>query len=98
MLAAEAPDIESGCLEGGPWFHRVDAVLRVPGFGTKTVDRILSARRHRTLQWDDLVRIGASMTKAKPFISLPGWSPGGLIDAQNLRARFAPPPKQLSLF
>ena len=75
-----------------------EQLLRVPGFGTKTVDRILSARRHRTLQWDDLVRIGASMTKAKPFVSLPGWSPGGLIDAANLRARFAPPAEQLSLF
>jgi len=75
-----------------------EQLLRVPGFGTKTVERILSARRHRTLDWDDLARIGASMTKAKPFISMPGWSPGGLIDADNRRARFAPPPQQLSLF
>lgn len=75
-----------------------EQLLRVPGFGTKTVERILSARRHRTLEWDDLARIGALMTKAKPFISLPGWSPGGLIDKDNLRARFAPKPQQLSLF
>jgi len=61
------------------------------------VGRILAARRHRRLGWDDLVRIGASMRKARPFVTLPGWSPGRLTDSTDLRARFAPPPEQLSL-
>ena len=73
-------------------------LLRVPGFGTKTVDRIIAARRQRTLGWDDLVRIGALMGKAQPFVTLPGWSPGALTDSENLRARYAPAPEQLSLF
>lgn len=74
-----------------------EALLRVPGFGTKTVERLLSARRQRLLHWDDLRRLGALMKKAKPFITLPGWSPAGLTDSAGLRARFAPPPEQLSL-
>ena len=73
-------------------------LLRVPGFGTKTVGRILTARRHRTLAWDDLKRIGANLKSAAPFVPLRHWSPGALTDSVSLRARFAPPPEQLSLF
>ena len=75
-----------------------DMLLRVPGFGTKTVGRILSTRRHRRLRYEDLQRMGALMKKARPFITAQGWSPGSLIDSADLRARFAPPPEQLSLF
>lgn len=74
-----------------------DMLLRVPGFGTRTVDRILAARRSRALRYEDLARIGALMKKARPFITAPGWSPGALTDSADLRARFAPPPQQLSL-
>lgn len=74
-----------------------DRLLRVPGFGVRTVDRIIEARRHGPLRFVDLVRIGASMKKARPFIDLPDWSPGGLIDHARLRARFMPPPEQLRL-
>lgn len=75
-----------------------EMLLRVPGFGTRTVSRILSSRRHRTLRYEDLARLGASLSKAKPFITLAGWSPGGLTDEDNLRARFAPAAEQLQLF
>lgn len=72
-------------------------LLRVPGFGVRTVDRIIAARRHALLRFEDLVRIGAPMKKAQAFISLPDWSPRGLTDSADLRARFAPPPEQLKL-
>ncbi|PHP65303.1 putative DNA modification/repair radical SAM protein [Zhengella mangrovi] len=75
-----------------------ELLLRVPGFGTRSVQRILEARRHRSIRYEDLVRIGCVMRHARPFISLPGWSPGHLPDDENLRARFAPPPVQQSLF
>ena len=75
-----------------------EMLLRVPGFGVKTVNRILSTRRHRSLRYEDLTRIGALMKKAQPFITLQGWTPGKLTDSAGLRARFAPPPEQLSLF
>ncbi len=74
-----------------------EALLRVPGFGTRTVDRILATRRTRSLRHEDLVRMGALMKKARPFVTLPGWSPGALTDSADLRARFAPPPEQLTL-
>lgn len=72
-------------------------LLRVPGFGTKTVARILATRRHRTLRWEDVQRMGANLKTARSFISLPGWTARGL-EAADLRARFAPPPEQLALF
>ncbi|MHA6688777.1 putative DNA modification/repair radical SAM protein [Mesorhizobium sp. A556] len=74
-----------------------EQLLRVPGFGVRTVDRIIGARRHALLRFDDLIRIGASMNKAKAFIRLSDWSPRHLTDSANLRARFAPPPEQLTL-
>ncbi|MHA3979261.1 putative DNA modification/repair radical SAM protein [Halovulum sp. GXIMD14794] len=75
-----------------------ETLLRVPGFGTKTVNRLLATRRHRTLGYEDLTRMGARMKQAKPFITARGWSPGTLIDSADLRARFAPKAEQLSLF
>lgn len=75
-----------------------EALLRVPGFGTRSVARILDARKHRTLRYEDLVRLGCVLRHAQPFIVLPGWTPGRQLDDANLRARYAPPPEQLSLF
>ncbi|WP_300058697.1 putative DNA modification/repair radical SAM protein [uncultured Roseobacter sp.] len=75
-----------------------EMLLRVPGFGVKTVNRILGTRRHRRVRYEDLLRIGASMKKARSFITAQGWSPGALTDSADLRARFTPPPEQLSLF
>lgn len=75
-----------------------EMLLRVPGFGTRTVDRILAARRNGALRYEDLVRIGAQMKKAKAFVALPDWSPGAMTDSSTLRDRFALPPRQLSLW
>lgn len=74
-----------------------EMLLRVPGFGVKTVNRILATRRYRTVRYDDITRMGASMRKARAFVMAGGWSPGALTDSVNLRATFAPPPEQLSL-
>lgn len=73
-------------------------LLRVPGFGTRTVDRIIAARRSGSVRYADLLRIGAGMTKARHFVQLPDWHPGTSTDGENLRAKFAPAPEQMSLF
>lgn len=75
-----------------------ETLLRVPGFGTKSVGRILVTRRNRTLRYDDLRRMGTNLKNARPFIHALDWSPRALTDTADLRARFAPPPEQLSLF
>ncbi|WP_449220087.1 putative DNA modification/repair radical SAM protein [Tistrella mobilis] len=74
-----------------------EMLLRVPGFGVKTVGAILSARRHRRLGLDDLGRLRVSLPKVKPFITARGWTPLRLIDREDLR-RLVAPPAQLALF
>ncbi|MDO6585867.1 putative DNA modification/repair radical SAM protein [Salipiger sp. 1_MG-2023] len=73
-----------------------ELLLRIPGVGTKSTQRILATRRHRTLRYEDLRRMGVGLKQARPFLTALDWHPRGL-DAQDLRARFAPPPQQLQL-
>ncbi len=73
-------------------------LLRVPGLGTKAVRRIIETRRHQRLRLEDVGRICASIAAVRPFIVAEGWSPGGLTDRPDLRARLTPAPTQLSLF
>ncbi len=75
-----------------------EELLRVPGFGTKTVGRILAARRRGAVRYEHLKAMGAVMKHAQPFITAGGWSPRGMLEAEALRARFAPQPEQMSLF
>jgi putative DNA modification/repair radical SAM protein len=74
-----------------------ETLLRVPGFGTKTVGRILVARRERALRYADIQALGANLKSARPFFTAKDWTPGLLTDSAHLRARFAPPPEQMSL-
>jgi predicted DNA-binding helix-hairpin-helix protein len=75
-----------------------DLLLRVPGLGTRSVERIISTRRHHSLRLDDVARIAGTIDKVRPFIEAVDWSPGGLTDDHRLRTRLVPPPEQLSLF
>ncbi len=74
-----------------------ELLLRVPGFGVKTVNSILSSRRFRRLRLEDIGRFGASLKKVKAFVVADGWVPGKLTEHPDLRAMFAPQPQQLSL-
>jgi putative DNA modification/repair radical SAM protein len=75
-----------------------ELLLRVPGFGTKTVKRLLQARRTTRLGYADMLRMGAIMSKAKAFVAMRDWHPGKLGDVADLRARYVTPAKQLQLF
>ena len=77
-----------------------EMMLRVPGLGVKSVDRMISVRRYRTLRLEDVARLCRGIDKVRPFIVTLDWTPGGLTDAADLRARIAPDPKpvQMSLF
>ena len=77
-----------------------EMLLRVPGLGVKSVDRMISVRRYRTLRLEDVARLCRGIDKVRPFIVALDWTPGGLTDAVDLRARIAPDPTpvQMSLF
>ncbi|MET0446210.1 MAG: radical SAM protein, partial [Pseudorhodoplanes sp.] len=74
-----------------------EILLRVPGFGTRAVERILTSRRSGSLRYDDLCRLTGAMTRARDFIVTPDFRPRHL-DAVQLRERFVRKPDQLSLF
>ncbi|AZO60117.1 MAG: putative DNA modification/repair radical SAM protein [Mesorhizobium sp.] len=75
-----------------------EALLRVPGLGTKVVDRILETRRRRRLRLEDVGRLCHSVAKVRPFITAEGWSPGALTDKSGLRQIITRSCEQLSLF
>jgi putative DNA modification/repair radical SAM protein len=73
-----------------------EALLRVPGLGTKAVKRILETRRYRRLRLEDVGRLCQSIAKVRPFILAQGWQPGHLTDHARLRETIVKP-VQLSL-
>jgi putative DNA modification/repair radical SAM protein len=74
-----------------------ELLLRVPGLGTKAIDRLIRARRHARLRLDDLARLTPSLKRALPFLVAADHRAPGL-DRLDLRSRLLPPPEQLSLF
>ena len=74
-----------------------EMLLRVPGFGVKTVDRILAARARGAVGLEDIRRMGGRVKQALPFVATRDHHPGRRLDAADLRARFVKP-KQMELF
>jgi hypothetical protein len=71
-------------------------LLRVPGFGVKAVNRILSARRVTSIRAADLARLHVPRAKALPFIVLADHRPSASqIDSKRLIQMFRPPVQQL---
>lgn len=74
-----------------------EQLLRVPGVGVKSVDRIIMARRHRRLCMDDLARLHLTMAKVAPFVVAADHHPGALLDSSRLSQRLVPKPAQMQL-
>ena len=76
-----------------------ETLLRVPGLGTRNVDRIVLARRYGKLRIADLARLRAPLQKLLPFVQLLDHHPRKrLDDPAALRAQLAPKPRQQDLF
>ena len=68
-----------------------EMLLRVPGLGAKTVNKIVAARRHRAVRADDLARLRLSLPKLLPFVVTADHRPrGSLLDRPDLRSLVAP--------
>jgi putative DNA modification/repair radical SAM protein len=52
-----------------------ERLLRVPGLGVRSVDRLLMARRSRNVRRADLDRLHVPVAKVLPFVSLPDHVP-----------------------
>jgi len=73
-------------------------LLRVPGLGARTVQKILAIRRYTKLSWFDLTKMRLPLQKLKPFITVSDYSPAiHLLDSSNFEQQFKQP-KQFELF
>lgn len=63
-----------------------EMLLRIPGVGVRSVQKILMARKFQTLSYYDLKKMGVTLTRAKYFITCNGATPlAGTIDPLRLR-------------
>ena len=74
-----------------------EMLLRVPGLGVQSVQRILQSRRVRQIRLDDLQRLHVPLKKVMPFVLLPDHQPGKTLDSANLPAQLANPMQAMSL-
>ncbi len=75
-----------------------EMLLRVPGLGVKAVNALILSRRWRKLRLEDVGRLTVSAARLRPFIITADWTPTNLIDRVDLKARIAPPARQMELF
>ncbi|HJT81352.1 MAG TPA: hypothetical protein VJ719_09160, partial [Chthoniobacterales bacterium] len=71
-----------------------EMLLRVPGLGTRSVDRILRLRRWHKLRFEDLSRLRLPMRKVLPFITVVNHIPR----VHQTEASFVNDSDQMNLF
>ena len=63
-----------------------EMLLRIPGVGVRSVQKILMARKFQTLSYYDLKKMGVTLSRAKYFITCSGATPlAGTMDPLRLR-------------
>ena len=74
-------------------------LLRIPGVGARSVERIVSARRWHRLRVADLARLRVALARATPFIVTADHNPDArLLDSPDLRNRLLRRRAQLEMF
>lgn len=74
-------------------------LLRVPGFGVRSVDKMMRIRKHQKLRLQDLTKMRVALNRARPFIITPDYKPSAkLIDAPMTIHQHLTMPEQLTLF
>jgi len=74
-----------------------EALLRVPGLGVRSVQKILQLRRHQSVRWADLRKMRCDTHRARPFVICGDRHPGRLLEKEHLESYLLPPGEQLSL-
>lgn len=74
-------------------------LLRIPGIGTKSVDRILQVRRWQKIRLEHLPRLHVSVRKVLPFVITADHNAAALsLDREHLAEALRPKNWQLDLF
>lgn len=74
-----------------------EALLRVPGLGVKTVDRLLELRVHKRLRFEDLSKLRVPTRKVAPFVITVDHKPRAQSESTTLRRQLVAP-QQADLF
>ena len=76
-----------------------ETLLRIPGLGVRSVDRIVAARRWRRVRVDDLVRLRVPLARVLPFVETADHVPRGTAAPHHAALReLVAPANQLDLF
>jgi putative DNA modification/repair radical SAM protein len=79
-----------------------EMLLRIPGLGVRSVDRLLGVRRYKSIRLEDLARLAGSVKRVRPFVICEDWRPGAASDDIRLEARLRATaetaPTQMMLF
>ena len=74
-----------------------EALLRVPGLGVRTVDRLLQLRLHKRLRFEDLSKLRVPTRKVAPFVVTVDHRPREQSESTQLRRQLVAP-QQADLF
>ena len=74
-----------------------EALLRIPGIGARSVQKIISMRRYKKIRLDDLKKLRCALNRLKPFIVTKDYSPRVLADQESIIHLINPPNKQLEM-
>ncbi len=84
-----------------PWYFPIDVntasreqLLRIPGIGVRSVDRMLRIRRYTRISMRDLVKLNIAMNRATPFLIAADYKPAANIAP----VPHTPAPRQMELF
>jgi len=76
-----------------------EMLLRVPGLGTRNVQRLTAVRRQRKIRYADLVKLRCDTRKASPFVITIDYRPAlASCESNALRPAFVAAPRQTGLF
>lgn len=75
-----------------------EMLLRVPGLGVRSVDKIVAARRHARLRLADIGRLARSVKRLLPFLVTADYRPTKVSDRLEIRSNLADAPVQANLF
>ena len=75
-----------------------EALLRIPGIGVRSVNRMIAARRWTRLRLDDLARLSVALSRAMPFIETADYAPTRLGPDSALLSQRVRSTSQLDLW
>lgn len=73
-----------------------EQLLRVPGIGPGSVEKIIKIRKYAQIRLEDLIKLKVALNRAKPFIVVSNYAPTLLLDSARMLNYFKPQPQQTS--